>query len=68
MSSYSYVYRTGFMSNIVGSVVESFEQVVLTYEVAALIKILKLFTSQVGSCLKFGWQRALCSAAVTALE
>ena len=36
-SSSSAVYRTGFTGNVFGSAVESFEQVVLTYELAVLI-------------------------------
>ena len=33
------VYRTGFTGNVVGSAVEPVEQVVLAYEVAALISL-----------------------------
>ena len=60
------MYRARFTGNIVGSAVESFEQVDLTYIGAVLVKILKLCTSHMGISPLSGWQHTFCAAAACA--
>ena len=53
--------RSRFAGNVVGSTVQSFEQVILAFQVAAVFNIFKLI--ELGSCSESGQQHTQCAAA-----